>query len=83
MTPIFELRIIARAAPSRDPRPARHDQDASPMTWPDPAQPVTRGPLHSGSPAATPSIARLRSPAPPRTDALGRAIVGPPRTLSP
>jgi len=83
MTPISDLRIIARAAPSRDPRRSRHDQDELPMARPDPSRPVARGALHSRSPAATPSIARLRSPAPPKTDAFGRAIVGPPRTLSP
>lgn len=83
MTPISDLRIIARAAPSRDPRRAPHHQDAPPMTGPDPSQPGARGPRHSRSRAATPSIARLRSPGTPKTDALGSAIVGPARTLSP
>ncbi len=83
MTPTSDLRIIARAAPSRDPRRARHDQDAPPMTWPDPSQPVARAPLHPRSRVAIPPIARLRFHATPRTDAAGRVIVGPQRTLSP
>lgn len=83
MTPTRALRILARAAPPRDRRRARHDPDAPPITRADQSRPIACGPPHPRRRAAIPLIAQPRLPATPKTDAPGGAIVGPPHTLSP
>jgi hypothetical protein len=83
MTTTPNLRISARAAPSREPHHARHEPKAPAVTRTNLCRPAQCGPLHLHSRAAIPPIDPLPSPATFGADAPGRAIVRPQRTLSP